>query len=99
MALSSSGGTTVFGQSVTFTATVTSTVSGLGSPTGTVMFFGAGTRTGSGTLIGTGTLKDGVASFVTDSLTVGSDFVNAVYGGDTNFGNSKSSLVSQVVSR
>jgi hypothetical protein len=65
------------GQSVTFTATVSSPA---GSPTGTVRFF-EGT-----TLLGTGTVgPGGVATFTTSTLPAGTHTITATYGGDTNF--------------
>ena len=58
---SSSGNTSTFGQSVTFTATVTPQYSGT-TPTGTVTFYNNGSQ------IGTGTLNQGQAAFSTSSL-------------------------------
>ena len=79
----------VFGQRVTFTATVSSTA---GTPTGTVTF-----KDGSASL-GTGALNvSDVASFTTSTLTVGTHAITAVYGGDTNFTASTSSIVQQTV--
>ena len=58
-ALIASPSSSVFGQSVTFTATISATAPGAGTPTGTVTF-----KDGSTTL-GTGTLSGGVATFTT----------------------------------
>jgi len=70
-----------FGQTITFTATVSAVVPGSGTPTGTVVF-----REGT-TVLGTGTLDgSGVATFTTNSLSVGSHFIVADYLGDDNFG-------------
>ncbi len=70
----------VYGQSVTVTATVGTTSNGVGMPTGTVAF-----EEGS-TTVGTGTLNaSGVATFSTSALSVGSDTITASYAGDTNF--------------
>ncbi len=81
----------VAGQTVTFTATVTSTS---GAPTGTVNF-----RNGV-TVIGTGTLDgSGVATFSTNTLTVGSHNITAVYVGDANFGTSTSAILVQNVNQ
>jgi hypothetical protein len=78
------------GQSVTFTATVTS--SG-GTPTGIVTFLdGANT-------LGPGTLSAGVATFATPSLTVGSHSITASYGGNAAFAISASAAITQVVNR
>src|SRR5262249_54982467 len=75
------------GQSVTFTATVTATAPGAGTPTGTVTF-----KDGAATL-GAGTLSAGVATFGTITLTAGSHSITAVYGGDANFTGSTSSAL------
>jgi Bacterial Ig-like domain (group 3)/FG-GAP-like repeat len=82
------------GQAVTFSTTVTSTVSGDSLvPTGTVNF-NDGT-----TLLGPGTLNSsGVAAFTTSKLAAGTHSITAVYAGDTNFKGSSSSALSQVVS-
>ena len=83
-----------FGQSLTFTATVTPTAPGTGTPTGSVRFED-GTTT-----LGTGTLANGAATFTTSALSVvGSPHsITAVYGGDTNFLASPASpAVSQTV--
>jgi hypothetical protein len=90
-ALVSSLNPSVFGQSVTFTATVTAVAPGSGTPTGTVTFYDGSTK------LGTGTLGGGVASFTTASLAVGSHSIKAVYGGDTNFKTSTSAILTQVV--
>jgi hypothetical protein len=83
---------TVFGESVTFTATVTSPA---GTPTGTVTFNDGATALGSGTLN-----ASGQATFTTSSLSVGSSHsITAEYGGDPNFTGSASSPVSQQVSQ
>jgi hypothetical protein len=75
----------IYGQSVTFTATVTS------GATGTVTF-----KDGATTL-GTGTLSSGQAAFSTSALTGSSHSITAVYGGDSNYAGSTSSVLSQVV--
>jgi len=76
------------GQSVTFTATVTSTA---GVPTGTVTF-----KDGAATL-GTATLSSGAASFATTSLSSGQHSITAVYGGSANFTGSTSPVLTQTV--
>ena len=92
-ALASSVNPSVFGQSVTFTATVTATSPGFGTPTGTVTF-----KNGSTTL-GTGTLSGGVATFTTSTLSVATHSITAVYGADTNDLASTSTVTSQVVNK
>jgi hypothetical protein len=91
-ALVSSANPSVFGQSVTFTATITADAPGSGTPTGTVTF-----EDGS-TILGTGTLNvSGIASFTTSSLSVGGHSITAIYGGDVDFISSTSSAVNQTV--
>ena len=71
-------------QSVTLSATVTSTNSPL-PPTGTVIF------KDSGNALGTGTLNSsGQASLKTSFSVVGQHSITAVYGGDSNFNGSTS---------
>ena len=86
-ALTSSVNPSAFGQSVTFTATVTANAPGSGSPTGTVTFYDGPVN--SSDQIGTGTLSlsSGVmtATLSTSSLPVGTDTITAAYGGDGNF--------------
>jgi hypothetical protein len=79
----------VVGQSVTFTATVSS--SSAGSPTGVVTF-----KDGAKTL-GTGTLSNGAATFPTSALTGGPHAITAAYSGDGNFAGSTSPVLTQTV--
>lgn len=90
--LSSSANPSVSGQLVIFTATV-SPLAGAGTPTGTVSF-NDGVNA-----IGTGMLSGGQAAFTTSSLSVGSHSITAVYGGDSNFTGSASSVLTQVVNK
>jgi hypothetical protein len=83
-ALTAAPNPSTFGQSVTFTATVTSSS---GTPTGTVYF-----QEGA-TMLGSGALSGGTATFSTTTLSRASHLVTAVYGGATNFGTSTSSPV------
>jgi hypothetical protein len=91
-ALTASASTIVSGASVTFTATVTGA-----SPTGTVTFYnGAQTPTD---ILGTGTLSAGVATLATTGVvTVPSDSITAVYGGDANNQGSTSNALTETVS-
>jgi hypothetical protein len=75
----------VFGQLVSFTATVTSLPPGSGSPMGTVLFM-EGTAT-----IGATTLVSGAATFATRMLAVGGHVITAAYLGDGHFAGSKGS--------
>src|SRR5207302_1210403 len=85
---------TVWGQNVTFTATVTG--SSAGNPTGGVTFSDNGTSVGQGTL--TTTAGTTTASFSTSSLTAGSHTITASYGGDTTF-TASSGTLTQTVSK
>ena len=69
----------VFGQSVTFTATVLPVSPGAGTPTGTVQFFNGTTS------LGTGTLSSGTASVSSSTLALGANSITVQYSGDTNF--------------
>jgi probable HAF family extracellular repeat protein len=90
-ALSSSADPSGAGQSVTFTATVSSSA---GTPTGSVQFKADGANLGSVTLS-----SGGVATLTTSSLTAGSHTITADYGGDSNFASSSGTLAGgQVVS-
>jgi hypothetical protein len=83
--LTSSPNPSTFGQSVTFTATVTPR-SGTGTPTGTVTFEDGTTTIGIGTLN-----ASGQATLTTSSLTTGVHRITAVYSGDATFKSSTSS--------
>jgi subtilisin-like proprotein convertase family protein len=74
------------GSNVTFTATVSAVLPGVGTPDGTVNFRIDGVIGGSGVLSG------GVATFSTNSLTRGSHTVVAEYGGSANFAGVTNSL-------
>jgi hypothetical protein len=86
--LTSSLNPSTFGQSVTFTAAVTTAS---GTPTGTVTFFD-GT-----TILGTGTLSGGTATFTTATLTVGSHNITATYAGNSSYAAATSVILTQVV--
>ena len=81
----------VFGESVTFTATVSS---GLGTPTGTVQFKDGAANVGAPVA-----LVAGAADLVTAGLAVGSHSITAVYSGDALFATSTSAAVPQTVSK
>jgi hypothetical protein len=89
--LTSSKNPSIYGQSVTFTATVTASAPGSGTPTGTVTF-SDGT-----TVLATMSLSGGTASFSTATLSVGTHSITAVYHGDPNFTTSKSSIVKETI--
>ncbi|HXC94236.1 MAG TPA: MBG domain-containing protein, partial [Edaphobacter sp.] len=72
-----------FGLTVTMTASVASTTTG--TPTGTVTFFDNGKS------LGTTTLSNGVATYSSTTLPVGTNAITAVYSGDINFSPSSAS--------
>jgi len=83
----------VFGQSVSWTATVTAVAPGAGSPTGTIQFAVDGVN--SGTPV---TLVGGAAtSLARADLTVGNHTITAGYSGDGNFNSGVGTLSSQAV--
>jgi hypothetical protein len=82
-----------FGNSVTFTATVSAV--GIGTPTGSVQFF----VDNGATPIGTSAMASvcGCAQFTTSSLAAGNHTITATYGGDNNFTGSTSLPLTQTV--
>jgi hypothetical protein len=89
----SSPNPSIYGQAVTFTGKVWSYV---GAPVdGETITFVKGTK-----VLGTGTLSGSLASFTTSSLLpVGTNYVRAVYGGDSTLLGSTSKPVDQVVNK
>ena len=92
-ALTSSANPSVFGQSVTLTATVAAGAPGSGTPTGTVAFLDGGSP------VGTGTLSGGIATFTGSAFSVGSHSITTSYGGDANFNGSTASGLTQAVNQ
>lgn len=80
IALASSANTLLFGNPVTFTATVAPTSQGAGVPTGTVTFMDGATVLGAPVAL----TAAGAATYTTSSLAVGSHSITAVYSGDAN---------------
>ena len=78
----------IFGQTITFTSTVSSSS---GVPTGTVEFFDGTTEFGSAELAG------GSTAFSTSTLPAGTHPINAVYEGSHEFDRSGSSRVNEIV--
>ncbi|MFZ1083743.1 MAG: Ig-like domain-containing protein [Terracidiphilus sp.] len=87
--LVSSKNPSIVGDSVTLTATVSSSN---GAPTGTVTFSDSGTTLGSAALN-----SSGVAALTLTSLTLGTHTITAAYTGATGFESSLSAALSQVV--
>ena len=89
-----SSGPTIYGQSVTFTATVAPAAPGSGGPSGTVSF-AAGSA-----VLGTSAVTGGVATFTTAALGAGTYSVTATYGGDASFlGSANAAALTQAVSK
>ena len=82
----------VYGQSVTFTATVAPNVAGSGTPAGTVQFLIDGSDFGSPVTLVNGSATSPAIS----SLSVASHTIEAVYSGDTDFAASTGTLTQTV---
>jgi len=103
--LASSGTPSYLGQSVTFTATVTSPNTSAVAPTGTVAFTYTTTAapstpitiTGSPVTVTTSVAGVTTAVISTSSLPLGTDSVTAVYNGDGAYNTASSSAFAQVV--
>ncbi|MBN8886712.1 MAG: Ig-like domain repeat protein [Rudaea sp.] len=93
-ALTSDANPSVFGQTVTFTASVSANAPGTGTPSGTVTFLDGTTTLASVTLN-----SGGQAAFSIGSLGVGSHSISASYSGDTNFSAGTSAALNQVVNQ
>jgi len=89
LGLTSSAASIAFGQTETLTATLTPTLAGRPSPTGTVAFYD-GT-----TLLGSVPVSSSTAAYSSSTLAVGSHSITAVYSGDGNF-NPNTSAASSV---
>jgi hypothetical protein len=87
--LESSANPALVSNSITLTATVSSSAS---TPTGSVDFYDGTTH------LGSGTMASGIATYVTSSLTAGTHSITAEYAGNANFSSVTSSVLSQVVS-
>ena len=88
--LNASANPVIAGQTETFTASLVSATGGI--PTGTVSFHDGAT------VIGTGTVNaQGIATFSTTALAVGTHMLTAVYSGDANYQPSTSGAISVVV--
>jgi Big-like domain-containing protein/ASPM-SPD-2-Hydin domain-containing protein/beta-propeller repeat-containing protein len=90
--VASSANPSVVGQSVTFTATVTSLTAG--TITGTVTFFDGATQIGS-----PATLSGSSGSVLTSTLIQASHSITAKYSGDSNYAASTSLAVTQTVNK
>ena len=89
--LASDNNPSTYGQTVTFSATVSSSA---GTPTGNVTF-----KDGA-TILGTGTLdSSGQATFMTSSLPAGTHSITAVFDGSSNYLSSSSGVLTQIVNQ
>ncbi len=89
----SSHNPSVFGQSVTFTATVVAVAPGSGTPIGTVTF-----KNGA-VVLSTVALSAGKAMFTTAALTPGAHSITVTYNGSLNFNAGTSSVLAQTVNK
>ena len=92
-AVTPSDNPSVYGESETFTATVSSVSPGSGTPAGQLTFY-------DGTMaVDTENLVNGTASYTTSSLTLGGHTITAQYLGSTDFIASTSTAFTQTVSQ
>lgn len=92
VALTSSKNPSGLGEQVTFTAVVSETQAA-GLPTGTVTFYDGTTALGGDVTLN----SNGIATFTTSSLTLGSHTINATYNGDNNNASSTASVTQNVL--
>lgn len=90
MTLQASGTAVAVGSTVTLTATVASSTTGV--PTGTVTFYDGANPLGTSALN-----AQGVATFNMTSLPAGTNTISAVYGGDVNFIGTSGQLAQPIV--
>jgi|GEM_PF-937068 len=79
--------TATFGNSIALTATVTAS----GTPTGVVTFLS------NAIILGSAPLVNGVATLSTTTLTVGANYINAVYSGDTTYNGARSNSITVTI--
>src|SRR5207249_1208081 len=98
--VASSTNPSTFGQSVTFTATVSVVAPGSGTPTGSVTFIEGGTCAAPTATLAGPTALDGIgqASFNTSALAVATHTLVACYGGSGSF-NSSNGNVAQAMNK
>lgn len=93
-AVSSDVNPSVFGQAVTLLVDVSPASPASGTPGGTVQFKDNGSDLGSPVM-----LSGGGASLTTSALATGMHTITAVYGGDSSFNGSTSSVLTQTVNK
>jgi len=94
--VSASPSASYYGQSVTFTATVSCSGSTCPTAGDTVTFYDNGVQIGTGTL---NSSNPRTATYSSSSLTVGTHPINASFPGDSKFGASTSNTLSYVVTQ
>ncbi len=94
-AVTSTVNPSVFGQSVTFTATVTAIPPGSGTPTGTVQFKDGSSPLGAPIALN----GSGIAQVSTSTLGPAAHGISAEYSGDASFAASTGALPTQTVNR
>jgi hypothetical protein len=87
---------TVFGQSVTFTATVTANAPGSGIPAGKIAFQNGGVNISGCSAV---TLVAGVATCTTGALAVGSHSITGVFNGSSSYITSTSAVITETVNQ
>jgi hypothetical protein len=92
--LTSSPSQPVYGQAVTFTATVSAVSPGAGTPTGSVLFV-----IDNGTPVKASLGNNGIATYTTSALTAGTHTVTTSYSGDGSFLAGSSTALSQTVNQ
>src|SRR5207249_1849416 len=92
-AVASSANPSVFSQPVVFTATVSATLPGAGTPGGNVVY-----NDGATTLV-TNTLSGGVATYTNSTLSVTNHSITVAYLGDLSFNTNLSATLTQTVNK
>ena len=98
LGLTSATNPSVFGQSVTFTATIAAAPPGAGTPTGTINFLDGGNPIAGCQNVAIAAAQ---AQCLTSALTVGNHTITAAYSGDGNFNTSTGNMTGnpQVVNK
>jgi RHS repeat-associated protein len=98
LSVGTSGVTSTWGGSVTFTATITGGPAGTVAPTGMVTFYDGGTAITTGG-VNPATLNGYTATLTTSSMAVGAHTITASYTGDTNYMATTASAITQTVNQ
>ena len=95
-AVTSNSNPSTFGQSVTFTATITNASGSGGPPTGTVEFFDGATDLGAGSALTASGTNAVASTFSLSTLTAGAHTIRAVYTPSGDFVGSNGSTTQNV---